>query len=136
MAQQISRAVTTVGAIPIQAPAVWRAVFTSLTAVFDRCSGHGASAAGLPGAGGTTGAAAATAPLPALEPAVVQSLRALLFRADLSIEALRLLRADAIVALARTWPALVVELQPDVAVLRAEEQSPLVRDRLAALSPA
>ena len=59
-------------------------------------------------------------------------LNLLLFGPDPGTEALRLLRADAIVALLKAAPASALSLKRDLLVLIKEERSISVRDRLAA----
>ena len=62
---------------------------------------------------------------------VVQGLKAHLCRPDAGSEAVRLLRADAIGAVAGYSPSLVAEMRSEVLVMIDEERSRSVRDRLA-----
>ena len=71
----------------------------------------------------------------AFGPAGLQPLKALLFDSDLGIEALRLLRADAIVAVAKVSAGLTTEMRDGVSILLADEKSKAVRDRLLAARP-
>ena len=59
-------------------------------------------------------------------------LKALLFGPDPGPEALRLLRADAILALLKAAPAYATSLERDLSAMMKEERSIVVRDRLAA----
>ena len=56
-------------------------------------------------------------------------LKSLLFRSE-DIEALRLVRADALVAICKTSPALKAKLSTDISALRADEKALTVRNRL------
>ena len=58
-------------------------------------------------------------------------LKNVLFGPDVDIEALRLLRADAIVSIFKTSPAVALKIEKETAALQAEEHSKNVRDRLA-----
>ena len=60
-------------------------------------------------------------------------LKSLLFRSE-DIEALRLVRADALVAICNTSPALKAKLSTDISALRADEKALTVRNRLDAAS--
>jgi len=60
-------------------------------------------------------------------------LRTTLFGSDVEIEALRLLRADAILSIGKTSPSLTSRMQDDISALLADEKSSNVRDRLAQL---
>ncbi|KAK3715259.1 proteasome component M29 [Vermiconidia calcicola] len=60
----------------------------------------------------------------------VSNLRNCLFGMDIEIEALRLNRADAIVAIAKSSPGLVSNMKDDIQALMDQEKSSLVRDRL------
>lgn len=62
----------------------------------------------------------------------VKDVKALLFGPAVSIEAVRLTRAEAIVTIAKASPSLAAELEGEVRELMAGEMSPQVRDRLAA----
>lgn len=61
----------------------------------------------------------------------LSSLRALLFSADAEVEAVRLLRADAVVAAAKALPWLVQEVRSELEKWTAGETSKPVLDRLA-----
>ena len=60
-------------------------------------------------------------------------LKSLLFRSE-DIEALRLVRADALVAICKTSPALRAKLSTAIAALRADEKAPTVKHRLDTIS--
>jgi proteasome component ECM29 len=60
-------------------------------------------------------------------------LRTTLFGSDVEIEALRLLRADAILSIGKSSPRLTSKMQDDISALLADEKSSNVRDRLAQL---
>ena len=62
------------------------------------------------------------------------TLKSLLFGPDLGVEALRLVRADAIVAIRKASPALALKMKEDVGALEILEKSSVVRDRLAQAS--
>ena len=59
------------------------------------------------------------------------SLKATLFGSDVEIEALRMLRADAIVSMFKTSPILTLKMKNEIVALHADEKSSAVRDRLA-----
>jgi proteasome component ECM29 len=61
------------------------------------------------------------------------SLKTTLFGSDVEIEALRLLRADAILSIGKTSPNLTLKMKDDISALLADEKSSNVRDRLAQL---
>lgn len=67
-----------------------------------------------------------------LDAAAVHDIKSLLFGPDVPIEAVRLLRAEAIVAIVKASPGLGAELAGDVREVMTGERSKQVRDRLSA----
>lgn len=67
-----------------------------------------------------------------LPPAAAQDLRKLLFGPVVGIEAVRLIRADAVVAAVRASPSLATALESEIRAAVKEEVSQTVRERLAA----
>lgn len=63
----------------------------------------------------------------------LQSLKTTLFGSDVEIEAIRLLRADAIVSIGRSSPKLLGKMKDEISALQTGEKSSNVRDRLAQL---
>ena len=59
------------------------------------------------------------------------SLKTTLFGSDVEIEALRLLRADALLSIGKSSPNLTLKMQDEISALLADEKSSNVRDRLA-----
>lgn len=98
--------------ITLQAPSasVWRSTYSGLTHLFTRLEQEGEG--------------------DSLRPDMQGYLKALLFGPDPGTEALRLLRADALVAMAKASPTQASALQADVLALVKEERSNAVRDRL------
>ena len=62
----------------------------------------------------------------------LDNLKSVLFGRDIETEALRLLRADAILAVSKASSKLASKMRSEVLVLKGEEVSSIVRDRLAA----
>ena len=60
----------------------------------------------------------------------VSSLKSVLFSQDVEIEAIRLLRADAVVAICKSSPTLASKIRTEVLARMEEERSAVVRDRL------
>lgn len=109
LTQVLSRAFTTVAALPEPSGAVWRSTYTSLKRLFERLA-------------------------KAREPDSIGAdahLHALLFGPDPGTESLRLSRADAIVQLAKLSPTRAEAIRADVRALQRDEKSIAVRDRLA-----
>ncbi|KAF2169020.1 hypothetical protein M409DRAFT_52992 [Zasmidium cellare ATCC 36951] len=67
-----------------------------------------------------------------LDPESIQGLKSLLFGPVVGIEAIRLTRADALVALTKMSPSLSTQVEGDIRALISSEVSSAVRDRLAA----
>lgn len=61
----------------------------------------------------------------------MSGLKTLLFGPDAEVEAVRLLKADAIVAIAKASTALASQIRAEVLALKDDEKSSIVRDRLA-----
>lgn len=59
------------------------------------------------------------------------ALKTLFFGPEIGIEALRLVRADAIVAIEKSSPTLALKMKEEVGTLEILEKSSVVRDRLA-----
>lgn len=101
-----------VAAMPYHAASVRRAYFGSIAKLFDRIK--------LDAKGEAVDFDAA-------------NLKTILFGSDVEIEAIRLLRADAIVSIGKSSPSLMSKIKDDISILQAGENSSNVRDRLAQL---
>lgn len=111
---QLSAALATATAalagIPAPSAAVRRALYTHLTKLFDRI-GTSEKGAGVD--------------------FDADDLRKVLFGRDVGIEALRLLRADAVIAACRACGGVSEQIAGDVEAAMKDEISPVVRERLA-----
>jgi proteasome component ECM29 len=63
----------------------------------------------------------------------LKDLKTTMFASDVEIEALRLVRADAIVSIGKASPSVGLKMKEDILALQASEKSANVRDRLAQL---
>ena len=63
----------------------------------------------------------------------LKHLKTTMFASDVEIEALRLLRADAIVSIGNASPSVGLKMKDDILALKNSEKSANVRDRLAQL---
>ena len=63
----------------------------------------------------------------------LRDLKTTLFAADVEIEALRLLRAEAVVSIGKASPSVASKMKDDILALKNSEKSSNVRDRLAQL---
>lgn len=111
LTQAMSQALASVAALPPRSTGLWRSSYAGLAQLFE-----GLTKVGERGS---------------LSPDARDHLKTLLFGPDPGTEALRLLRADAIVAMAKAMPTLASALHADVLALVGEEKSKVVRDRLA-----
>ncbi|KAK4540262.1 hypothetical protein LTR36_009667 [Oleoguttula mirabilis] len=111
LTQAISRALAAVATLQAPSASVWRSTYLGLTQLFTRVE-QGDEGRDL----GTD---------------AQNHLKVLLFGPDPGTEALRLLRANAIVAMAKAAPTQGSALHADVLALVKEERSNAVRDRLA-----
>jgi proteasome component ECM29 len=106
----ISQALATVAAAQFQSSVVRRSTFNALRQLFDRLQEHMQANA--------------------VNPNAESHIKTLLFGPDPGTEALRLLRADAIVSLAKTSPTLGSALRPNIVALISEERAAPVLERL------
>ena len=105
----LADAIALVASMQYPSASVRRAFYGSLGKVFDRI--------GQEGKGGSV----------ELD---LTNLKTTLFGADVEIEALRLLRADAILAICKSSPTMFSKMKNEMRKLEAEEKSWVVRDRL------
>lgn len=106
--EALTKAIDAVAGMPERSSSARRALYPSVTGVFGRMGESGAG-------------------VPRFE---VEKLKALLFGPDAEVEAIRLLRAEAIVAACRTSSWLAGEVRSEVERLQGEESSKQVLDRL------
>lgn len=104
----LTKAVDVANEMPHRSQGLRRALYPAVTKLFERIR---ASAQTLPG----------------LE---VHELKILLFGPDAEIEAIRLLRAETVVAVVKALPALAEEVRSEVEALKREERSAVVQARL------
>lgn len=96
-------------------PEIRRALFTSIAQTFDRVRESGE---------------AGTAEADRLLPFDASELKTLLFGPSTDVEATRMLRAEAIVAIGKASKGVLEQMRSEVEAVTAEEVSPGVRDRL------
>ena len=111
LAQAVLRALGAAAALPTPSFTVWRSAYAGLKELFGKVNTAGE--------------------VSCLGPGMQGSIRVLLFTSDPGTEALRLLRADTIIALTKASPLMASELRSDVLALVENEKSAPVRDRLA-----
>jgi proteasome component ECM29 len=116
MMRAASRSLELAQQVAQQAPSksIWRSIYSSLKQLFERLSKTGKQVC--------------------FSGVADEKLRLLLFGQDPGTEALRLLRAEAIVEGAELSPAQAAALRTGILALEQEEKSTAVRDRLAQAS--
>jgi len=109
LALRLTKAVELVQSMPNRSQSVRRALYPAMTKLFERIR-------------------ASAGPTPDFE---ASQLKALLFGSDAEVEAIRLLRADTVVAVIKTAsPALAAEMRSGIEAFKKDERSTAVQARL------
>jgi len=111
LTEVISRVLKDIAGLQSPPAEVWRSTHDELTRLFQRLKREDAEASAISAQGQGL-------------------LQTLLFRPDLPNEALRLSRADVVIAVAAFSPSSVTAMRTDILACIAEERSAVVRDRL------